>query len=478
MVCISATGQSKAEFKELRNELESRVKNKELPSISVGVTRGGKLLWKESFGFADLEKGIAATSDTIYALGSLSKSITGTAVFKLVETRKIDLDRPISDYLRSMHIEYKVGDPKGYKVFHLLNMGAGIPHSYRYCYVDSGDLRRCGRDAALVSALTAFGPGEIHLYSNTSFGLAAEMIGDVVGKPFGQYMRDEIFRPASMASTFTHLDEIPRPNSKLAKPYRRDGSLAAELQFEPAGGGGFFSSVNDLLKYADIHLGRSKILQKATIDENHRVRPVLPVDYYANGWGVLQVPEHGRTLISNGAIEGAASTLLVLPDADMSVVVLVNKSVGNEVTDDIAFRIAGAVLPGYKHEIDKIFEKAEEIFAPKEFAGNVSLDGKWTGRMELNGRKLDLALVFDGKTVTASFAGKPAQTPRVLVGHGIIRSRLEIDSGTDPFGPMSSSVELIFRLRGEHLEGSAQFEARDDRPQFLRPVFFRLKRVK
>lgn len=163
MVCISATGQSKAEFKELRNELESRVKNKELPSISVGVTRGGKLLWKESFGFADLEKGIAATSDTIYALGSLSKSITGTAVFKLVETRKIDLDRPISDYLRSMDIEYKAGDPKGYKVFHLLNMGAGIPHSYRYCYVDSGDLRRCGRDAALVSALTAFGPGEIHL---------------------------------------------------------------------------------------------------------------------------------------------------------------------------------------------------------------------------------------------------------------------------------------------------------------------------
>ncbi|HCA58387.1 MAG TPA: hypothetical protein DEP46_10420 [Blastocatellia bacterium] len=244
------------ELNTIRSEIIARTDSKELPSVSVGVVRNGIGVWKESFGFASIEQNIPATPETVYAVGSLSKSMTGTAVFKLIEDGRIDPKSPITKYLRSVRLRTFVQPRNDYKVLHLLNMAAGVPHYWRYCYVDSGELDRCAKANLKAASFSAFEPGSYHLYSNLSFGLAALMVADVSGRPFSRFIRETIFIPGGMNRTFTHRDEIPEA-VVIARPYKQDGKPAADFQFEPAGGGGFYSSVNDLLRYGLIHLGES-----------------------------------------------------------------------------------------------------------------------------------------------------------------------------------------------------------------------------
>lgn len=459
----------------IRAELREKTRTGEFPSVSIGVIEGGKTVWRESFGFADVEKRIAAAPDTIYALGSLSKSITGTAVFKLVQDGKIDLDQPISKYLRSQKIAVHGRDPNSYKVFHLLNMAAGIPHYWRYCYSGSGDLKACGKELLGQASFSAFAPGEVHLYSNLSFGLAAQMVEDVSRSPFRDYLNAAIFRPAGMRHTFTHRSEIDSAAFTVAKPYKRDGKPADAFQFEPAGGGGFYSSVDDLLKYAAIHLprrnGRRAILSDRTLTEIHRVRPELPHRFYANGWGVLPLSEKWTTLLSNGAIEGAATTLLVLPDSDIAIVVLVNKTVGNDATDDIAFRIAGAMLPGYKEAIDGLFKRVGPEFEDKPYEAGSNSYGVWAGNAIIGNTAVPFRLRISPDAVFISFRNSaPLKLVDPKLSGGLASFDLALKDPSN-LGMKSNFLKVLFRISGDKLTGIIQDEVLKPRPDRLLAYF-------
>ncbi|MBK9152713.1 MAG: beta-lactamase family protein [Chloracidobacterium sp.] len=442
--------EAKPDLGPIRTELQKKVNDGTLPSVSIGVTRNGKTLWLESFGYADIGRKVPATPDTIYALGSLSKSITATAVFKLVQDGKIDLDQPIGRYLTSVKIDHRGRDPDSYKVFHLLNMAAGIPHYWRYCYTNSGPLDKCRDELLGRATFSAFSAGAVHTYSNLSYGLAAQMVADVSGQPLSSYMRTKIFGPAGMKNTITHVSGLPAYRAAIARPYRADGRLADQFQFEPAGGGGYFSTVNDLLKYGSMHLetrGKSEsVLKYAMQKEIHRVREGLPHELYANGWGVLLLSDGRRTLLSNGAIEGAASTLLVLPDSGIVIVVLINKSVGNDVSDDIAFRIAGALLPGYKKDLDSLFERVGPSFASSELDADSSLEGPWAGYVANAERRIPIELNFNGKTVTIKVDTFEPVTATPMREQGVITFSADIIGAGKLL--RASTDKLTFQLPG------------------------------
>src|SRR5215470_4106305 len=88
----------------VRAYIQKTIADKQLPSVSVAVAKNGKIIWEEAFGWADREKMIPATPDTIYALASLTKPYTPTGVLELVDQHKVDLDTPINEYLGSAPI--------------------------------------------------------------------------------------------------------------------------------------------------------------------------------------------------------------------------------------------------------------------------------------------------------------------------------------------------------------------------------------
>src|SRR5437764_7980702 len=114
-------------LKEVRENIISHVQKGELVSMSVAVAQDGKIISEESFGYADKERKIPATPNSIYALGSLSKSMVSTGMMKLIDEGKVKLDDPADKYLAQSRLKYYEGKRKA-TVANILSMTAGIPH--------------------------------------------------------------------------------------------------------------------------------------------------------------------------------------------------------------------------------------------------------------------------------------------------------------------------------------------------------------
>jgi CubicO group peptidase (beta-lactamase class C family) len=89
---------SPAQQKQIESSISKFMASSRAPGISVAVVEDGELVWSSGFGFADLENHVAATSATLYRLGSISKPITATGAMQLWERKKLDLDAPIQKY--------------------------------------------------------------------------------------------------------------------------------------------------------------------------------------------------------------------------------------------------------------------------------------------------------------------------------------------------------------------------------------------
>src|SRR4029077_15085253 len=87
------------QFESVRESIRRQLVETQSPSIAVAVAKDGKIIWEQGFGWADRERRIAADEHTLYSMASISKPITATGLMTLVEAGKIDLDRPVNDYL-------------------------------------------------------------------------------------------------------------------------------------------------------------------------------------------------------------------------------------------------------------------------------------------------------------------------------------------------------------------------------------------
>jgi CubicO group peptidase (beta-lactamase class C family) len=462
----------------IRAKMKEEVRAGKIPSISVGVFQNGKIIWRESFGWADIENKIRATPDTIYALGSLSKSMTGTGIFKLVEQGKLSLDDPINQHLKTAQLKYRNGKAENFKIFHLLNMTAGIPHYWHYYYKDENDSIPTLKEQIEAVGFTSFKAGEVHHYSNFSFAILDQIIADVSKRPFEDFMKEEVFRPAGMKDTWFDQKNIPA-NADVAQKYDAVDKTVAEHTFIPRGGAGFFSTVNDLIKYGQFHLKRTpKVLNSATIDANHRVLKNLPYQYYANGWGVLETADKNVTLLSNGAIAGAATTILVIPTADVAIVCLVNMSIGNEYTDNLAFQIADALIPSYQKNIDKLIKEVTPLFEPVKFKADKSLSGSWKGFIHTKKTKIPARFRFsDAGEIYISLDKKkeskvssPAIEEETLIGNFSSVFKADLLKNKE--------YSLSFKLHHEKekLRGILFATVANEKAEFSYPFYLELKK--
>src|ERR1700744_3631922 len=118
------------EFETVRAQIHEVMDFHNVPSVSVAVARNGKIIWEESFGWADLERHIHATPHTLYSLASITKPVTATALMTLVERHQVDLDKPMNDYLGTQKLVAGVGDAREATVRRVAEHTAGVmPHA-------------------------------------------------------------------------------------------------------------------------------------------------------------------------------------------------------------------------------------------------------------------------------------------------------------------------------------------------------------
>src|SRR5712692_9618381 len=181
------------QFERVRGIIRKAMMEEQLPSLAVGVASSGKILWEEGFGWADRENRTPATEHTMYSLASVSKTLTATGLMVLVERGRIDLDRPINDYLGEAKLKAWVGSAVEATVRRVANHSSGLPLHYQFFYEDEPHRPPSMDETILRYGNLVTAPGERYQYSNLGFGVLDYVIARVSRRAYEDFMREEVF---------------------------------------------------------------------------------------------------------------------------------------------------------------------------------------------------------------------------------------------------------------------------------------------
>jgi len=291
-----------AQFEQLRSVLK-------IPGLSAAIVKNQKLLWTKGFGYADVEKRVPATPNTLYYIASLTKTFATTVLMQLVEQGKLDLDEPMSRYSSEFRDD-------SVKVKHVLSHTSG------------------GK------------PGDSFRYDGARFALLTAVIEKKTGKSFRQVMTEMFLEPLNMSGSVPSgdvlttasknpelfgkdkLDRYQRTLARYAQPYRLYGNEIVHTTY-PWGGistaAGLLSTVPDLVKF-DIAIDQHVYLKKETQDQSwtpfvsNSGRPLV----HGLGWFVQNY--HGLKCIwhfGNDPDE-FSGTYIKVPEKGLSLILLAN----------------------------------------------------------------------------------------------------------------------------------------------------------
>jgi len=324
-----------------------------LPGLSLALVEGGELSYARGFGQRDLERGLPATPETLYCVGSVTKSVTAVAVLQLAERGKLSLEDPVSRYVPWPLPER--GEPV--RLHHLLTHTSGLPALaygealFRHAHGLGGRSLPIGGPEDILTFMTGADgwaectPGERWFYLNEGYAILGLIVQRVSGKPYHDYVRDEILRPLEMTrSTFSK--EAVDADADTAVPYVLQGEtrpgryLYRTIRSE----GGLISSVADLSRYLKMFLsGGRGVLSDTSLQEMMTPRVEVPMrdaglfgtvsetvskpDLFY-GYGV-QITEDffGERLVGHGgSVLVSTAHLAFVPERGVGVAVLANGS--------------------------------------------------------------------------------------------------------------------------------------------------------
>ncbi|GAA4312978.1 serine hydrolase domain-containing protein [Compostibacter hankyongensis] len=294
--------------------------------ISVMVIKDGRIIYNRSFGLADIENKVPATSQTNYRIASVTKQFTAMAIMMLKEDKKLSLN----DHLRKF-FPYLPAYTDEITIRNMLNHTAGLP--------GYGDLVAKGTTQPLTDTdvlglirktdTPAFKPGSRFSYSNTAYVLLGLVVEKVSGMPFKDFLRQRIFTPLKM--TQTTVNSMTGSIPDRAYGYNlRDGGLKKEdqsLYSYLLGDGGIYSSVDDFYKW-DQALYTPKLVKPATLKEIFtESSKETPTSAYGYGWYIDE--KFGEKRVSHsGGTTGFSSYYVRYPDIRFSVIVFANQDEG------------------------------------------------------------------------------------------------------------------------------------------------------
>ena len=312
-----------------------------VPGVAIGVVHENKD-HRVARGITSVEFPLDVDDQTMFQIGSTTKTFTGTALMMLIEEGKVDLDAPVRRYLPKFALP-DAAVAKGLNVRHLVTHSSGFVGDY---FDDLGRgtdaIRRIvGRMRTKAPQLTP--PDAVWSYNNAAFYVLGRMIEEITGEVYEDVIRTRIFEPLGMDRTFWFPEQVMTYKTALGHVLKPDGSLKVARPWglmraaNPAGG--IVSTVVDQLAYARFHLsgGRTadgaRLLKGATIKQMQKA--LFPIGWgMADHMGVTWMLERigGVTLVKHGgSINGHMSEFLMVPSKGFAVTVLTNGQRGHEV---------------------------------------------------------------------------------------------------------------------------------------------------
>jgi CubicO group peptidase (beta-lactamase class C family) len=339
------------------------LKDWRVPGVAVGVVQDGKVILLKGYGYRDVEKKLAVTPNTLFAVGSITKSFTVTMLGMEMDEGKVDWDKPVRNYLP----DFRMYDPvltEQMIVRDLITHRSGLPRHDMVWY--SSDFTR----EDLVRRLQYLEPNKplrsTFQYNNLMFMTAGYIAGRLNGKSWEDSVRERILLPLGMnGTTFSEKDTQSAPD--FAQPYQKGNDVKSDVKRMPfdaqcpdtcalGPAGEINSSVADMSRYVLFHLDKGKLAGKALLSENNAVQMQTPQmviqgspDFkeqsetsYGMGFFISSYRGH-KQVEHGGNIDGFSAEMIFLPADGIGVVVLTNLD-GTAVPNVVAYNVLDRLL--------------------------------------------------------------------------------------------------------------------------------------
>ena len=315
------------------------VKSTGVPSASVGIVQGGRIVYTQAFGDARLKPRLPATAAMSYPVGSISKQFTATCILLLQQDGKLTLDDPIAKWFpaltraKEVTLRQILSHTSGYEDY--------APQDYTIpAWMHPTD------PAALVAEWAGkpldFDPGTQWQYSNTNFVLAALIVEKASGMTYWDFLKQRVLTPLGLTDVL-NLDTDRDRVEPLGYERRALAPLRPAILEAPGwyfGDGSLAMPIASLLKW-DISIIDRTLLQPASYDAFETEVPLKDgkSTHYALGLSIRSQNGH-RLLEHSGEVGGFVSENIVFPDDNLAIAVLTNQEASSA-----AGLIARAILP-------------------------------------------------------------------------------------------------------------------------------------
>lgn len=319
----------------LEAQLAAEREERKIPGLSAAVVYDQEILWAKGFGYADLEKKTAATPQTLYRVGSITKLFTATMLMQLRDQGKLQLDDPIVKHLPGFALKSRYDDMSPVTFRQIVSHAAGLPREAPLDYWQTLEFPPIQVVlASLKDAEMTFRPLSEWKYSNLGIALLGHTLGRIAGQPYEDYIQQQILRPLGMNRSGLALTPEMQPYMATGYLRHKEGKPREVAPHPHIGGlvpaGNLYSSVEDIarfisLQFRDAPAGGAQVLRGSSLREMHTVQWMNPD--WKTGWGIGFGIERIADQVAvghSGGIHGFTTNILMVPSAKVGVAVFTN----------------------------------------------------------------------------------------------------------------------------------------------------------
>ncbi|BEL08392.1 serine hydrolase domain-containing protein [Actinoplanes sichuanensis] len=331
----SATGVPRV-VRELEEKIRAGMAAYGIPGVAYGLRHRGRD-YVGGFGVTNVSAPEPVDGDTLFRIASTTKTFTGTAIMRLVERGRLDLDRTVRGYLPGFRTADEAASRR-------VTLRQALNHSAGWLgdsFVDTGDgddaLERYVASMATLPQLTE--PGRVFAYNNAAIGVAGRVLEVATGRVYEDALRSLVLDPLSLRQSAFTPQGVPGARVAVPHGFDLEGNVVAvpEALAIPRSlhsFGGLFSSARDQLRWARYHLGDGSPLLTRRSLRAMRWRPgpagmlFVEVDGAGVTWMLRPTAEGPRVIQHGGDLGGQHSGFLFVPERDFALTVLTNSEGG------------------------------------------------------------------------------------------------------------------------------------------------------
>lgn len=430
------------------------IKKHNVIGLSLAIVDNGEIVYSNGYGFADREKKIAATDKTIYRIWSCTKSFTSLSLLQLQEKGKLNINHSIKEYIPELKITSRFNDNNQFFINDMMCHVSGLPSDiWNGSMCDTPSTIRWKVEQ--LNKQTAISPRlYTQAYSNEAYNLLGEVVGRQGKTTFGNYLKENVFLPLEMNSSFMAFEE--RFEINTSKAYCKNKEFREPWHGE-TGAGGILSTATDMANYLLMFLNNGsyngkQIITSSSLEamKTNQLEDVLlkSTKQYGYGLGIdktwAKVGTDSTTVRLIGHDGGGfafRSVFRFIPELNVGIVILTNTDNGEFIW--------------YEHPLLDIYlkETKSEI-----------INYNYIGEKENNGTRLEIPAndsEIEGQFNTGEALIKVRNADKVSINSGLMKVLLKRKEhgltiysmkislfGIIPIKKLPTEIEMV-KLNGE-----------------------------